>query len=279
LEIVQASMLGSVLSNILLVLGCSLTAAGMQRTASSFDSINAQVASSLMTLSCITITIPAAYYHLHSTIGKDTADIPEKLNFFSRGTSLLLLAVYVAYIWFTLFGPTRETEQDQLENGSVQEEEEEEPEMNLASATIGLCAVTVVTAWCADILLGAVEEFAQENKIPQAFIAFILLPIVANAAEHATAVVMANKNRMDLALGICVGSSIQISIFVVPLLVMIGWGFNQPLTLFFSSFETIVLFISVILVSQLLQDGKSNIMEGIMLVTLYAVIGMAAWIQ
>jgi Ca2+:H+ antiporter len=107
----------------------------------------------------------------------------------------------------------------------------------------------------------------------------ILLPIVANAAEHATSVWMAMKDQMELTITICVGSSIQIAAFVVPLLVIVGWLSGHELSLFFANFETIVLFVSVLLVNTLIQDGKSNYMEGLMLVSLYFVISLAFWVS
>ncbi|TFK76206.1 calcium proton exchanger [Pluteus cervinus] len=286
--IVQTSMLGSVLSNILLVLGCSFFAAGLKRPVSKFAATSAQTSSSMMILSCITLIIPAAYYHLH--VSEDTgatggltqwaADrvtpfidpaTADALNFISRGTAILMLVVYVAYICYLLFAPSEEPEQAPRE--------QEAPEMNAIAAAIGLLATTVVTSFCADVLVGSIEEFADTYHVPRSFIGLILLPIVANAAEHVTAVWMAMDDRMEMTLTICVGSSIQITTFVIPLLVVIGWVTDHPLTLFFPSFETIVLFIAMVLVSQLLQDGKSNIMEGMMLVTTYSVVAISAWVQ
>jgi len=151
--------------------------------------------------------------------------------------------------------------------------------MNMVSAGVALLVVTVITSFCADFLVASIEETAQRYHIPKAFIGIILIPIVANAAEHVTSVWMAMKGKTDLTIGICVGSSIQIATFVVPLLVIIGWGTGHELTLFFADFETIVLFVSVILVDLLIMDGKSNYMEGLMLVALYFVIALAFWVS
>jgi Ca2+:H+ antiporter len=141
-----------------------------------------------------------------------------------------------------------------------------------------LFLVTVVTSFCADILVASIEDTAEKYDIPKPFIGLILLPIVANAAEHVTSVWMALKNKMELTIGICVGSSIQIAAFVVPLLVVVGWISGHELTLFFANFETIVLFVSVLLVNLLVQDGKSNYMEGVLLITLYLVIALSFWV-
>jgi len=151
--------------------------------------------------------------------------------------------------------------------------------MSPAAAGSSLLLVTIVTSFCADYLVASIEETADRYNIPQPFIGLILLPLVANAAEHVTSIWMAMKNKMELTIGICVGSSIQISAFVIPLLVIIGWMTGHELTLFFANFETIVLFVSVMLVNLLIQDGKSNYMEGLMLVTLYLVIALAFWVS
>jgi len=151
--------------------------------------------------------------------------------------------------------------------------------MNMASAVVCLLVVTVVTSFCADWLVASIEETAHKYNIPKAFIGLILLPLVANAAEHVTSVWMAAKNKMELTIAISLGSAIQISTFVVPLLVLVGWIAHRDLTLYFANFETIVLFASVILVCLLVQDGRSNYLEGLILVVLYIVIALAFWVS
>ncbi|KAJ7119904.1 Sodium/calcium exchanger protein-domain-containing protein [Mycena crocata] len=250
LRIVQTSMLGSILSNLLLVLGCSFLAAGFKFKESDFQVTAAQASSSLMTLACITLVIPAAY---HSTMMP--SDDQPGLLVISRGTALLLLGVYVAYLCFQL--------KTHAYLFKAEDQEPEEAKMSVVAA-------------------GVAGRFHRRNSgavfHPKPFIGLILLPIVANAAEHVTSVWMAMKGRMELTIGICVGSSIQIATFVVPLLVIVGWIADHELTLFFANFETIVLFVSVFLVNTLIQDGKSNYMEGLMLVTLYLVIAIAFWV-
>ncbi|KAJ3980133.1 Sodium/calcium exchanger protein-domain-containing protein [Lentinula detonsa] len=302
LVIVQNSLLGSILSNILLVLGCSFLAAGIKFQESNFQVTAAQASSSLMTLACITLIIPAAYNSVKSPVGSllasplstDSSVIgnifsesifltpyvltvadPERWNgllIISRGTAILLLGVYVAYLYFQLKSHSYlfQAEGDQ---------EAEEPQMNIVAASVSLFVVTVITAFCADFLVASIEEFADRYKIPKPFIGLILLPIVGNAAEHVTSIWMALKGQMELTIGICVGSSIQIAAFVVPLLVVIGWISHHELTLFFANFETITFFASVFLVNTLIQDGKSNYMEGLMLITLYLVIALAFWVS
>jgi len=193
--------------------------------------------------------------------------------FISHGTAILLLLVYVVYLFFQLKSHSH------LYQAVLEEEEEEEARMSTSAAGSALLLVTLVTSFCADYLVASIEETAERYHIPKAFIGLILLPLVANAAEHVTAVWMAMKNKMELTIGICVGSSIQIAAFVIPLMVVIGWITGHKLTLFFENFETIILFVSVMLVNLLIQDGKSNYMEGLMLITLYLVVAIAFWVS
>ncbi|KAF8891527.1 hypothetical protein CPB85DRAFT_249727 [Mucidula mucida] len=290
LVIVQNSMLGSILSNILLVLGCSFLAAGAVEQESNFQVTAAQAQSSLMTLSCITLIIPAAYHSVKSgntslfSNALDRAGL-DGLLIISRGTAILLLGMYVAFLYFQLkthhhlFEAQVPTE-DEIERGARRPPTEpEEAQMSVISAGACLLFITVVTSFCADYLVASIEEFATRYSIPKSFIGLILLPIVANAAEHVTSIWMAMKGQMELTIGICVGSSIQIASFVIPLLVVVGWASGHELTLFFANFETVSLFVAVFLVNTLIQDGKSNYMEGLMLVTLYLVIALAFWVS
>lgn len=309
LRIVQTSMLGSILSNLLLVLGMSFMSGQIFKDEGLFQETAAQTSSSLMTLACLTLVIPAAYHSAkaanHPPFNKNTDDalnILSSLNstldgkppapgdgskagllLISRFTSILLLLVYVIYLYFQLGSHAHLFNKKKKEgpNGETIEEEddEEEPNMSMIAATFSLLTITVITSFCADYLVASIEETAEKYHIPKPFIGVVLLPLVSNAAEHVTAVWMAAKGKMDLTIGIAVGSSIQIAVFVIPLLVLVGWAIHQPLTLYFADFETICLFVSVLLVNLLVQDGRSNYMEGVMLVTLYLVIGAAFWVS
>ncbi|KAF9513028.1 hypothetical protein BS47DRAFT_1329887 [Hydnum rufescens UP504] len=289
-RIVQTSMLGSILSNLLLVLGMSFFAGGLVTHENEFSTTAAQTSASLMTLSCITLIIPAAYHATMEAKADSTPPLSKLLVapmveidntaesgllIISRGTSVLLLMVYVGYLVFQL-----KTHADLFRPPPSQAQEEEEQEsMSMISAAISLLSVTVITSFCADWLVASIEETAEKYDIPKTFIGLILLPLVANAAEHVTSVWMAMKNKMELTIGISLGSSIQIAAFVVPLLVIVGWIIDRDLTLFFANFETTVLSVSVLLVNLLIQDGKSNYMEGLMLITLYIVIALAFWVS
>jgi len=269
IRIFQTSMLGSILTNILLGLGCCFLAGGLKFKESNFQTSVVQTSSSVMTLSCLTLVIPAAY---HSSRGNPSSpdDTKRGLLIISRGTAVLLLIVYVVYLFFQL-----KTHKDLFK--VLVDEEEEESKMNMVSAGFALLIVTVITSFCADYLMASIKETANWYNIPKSFIGLILLPMMGNTSAEDTALRMAMKCKMERTIGICVGNSIQIAAFVAPLLVIIGWMSGIEATLFFADFETIVLFASVLLVDILIQKGKSNYMDGLLLVTLYLVIALAFW--
>lgn len=146
------------------------------------------------------------------------------------------------------------------------------------SAAGVLIITTVLVSVCADYLVGSIDALVERAHISRNFIGLILIPIVGNAAEHVTAVVVAIKNKMDLAMGVAIGSSIQIALFVTPLLVILGWILGQPMDLHFETFETVAFALSVLIVIYTVTDGKSNYLEGAMLMALYVIIALAFFV-
>ncbi|KAF2680420.1 hypothetical protein K458DRAFT_407429 [Lentithecium fluviatile CBS 122367] len=157
------------------------------------------------------------------------------------------------------------------------EEEEEEVLMSRTAAVMMLLISTGLVAVCADFLSGAIEPMVDHTGVSQAFIGLIILPIVGNAAEHVTAVTVAMKNKMDLAIGIAVGSSIQIAIFITPFIVILGWIMAKPMTLYFNIFETVALFVTAFVVNFLVLDGRSNYLEGSLLIAAYVIIALSSF--
>ncbi|KAF9546768.1 hypothetical protein EC957_009373 [Mortierella hygrophila] len=265
IEVVKASIIGSILSNLLLVLGFCFLAGGYKYKSQTFNQTAAQTSASLLALSCMSLLIPAAFI---ATASESIAH-PDVKNL-SHGTAIVLLLVYVLYLWFQL--KTHEhlyaTESD---------EEQEVPLIPLWLGIILLLGITVLVALCAESLVGSIEGLSNSWGLTHTFIGLILLPIVGNAAEHVTAVTVAMKNKMDLAIGVAIGSSMQIALFVSPLMVIIGWGAGKDMDLFFGIFETSVMFISVLIVNYLIQDGESNWLEGIMLLSTYVIVAIAIY--
>lgn len=140
-----------------------------------------------------------------------------------------------------------------------------------------LVVSTSLVAVCAEALVGSINELVEDTGISAAFVGLIILPIVSNAAEHITAVTVASKNKMDLAIGVAVGSSLQIALFVTPVIMILGWILSKEISLYFTIFETISLFVSAFLVNYLVLDGRSNYLEGTLLIAAYVIIALAAF--
>ncbi|KAI2638477.1 Sodium/calcium exchanger protein-domain-containing protein [Xylaria nigripes] len=156
-------------------------------------------------------------------------------------------------------------------------EDHEDDDLSQPAAIIMLLITTALVATCAEFLVDSIQDVVASSSLGEIFIGLIILPIVGNAAEHVTAVTVAMKNKMDLAIGVAIGSSIQIALFITPLVVIIGWIINQPMTLYFTLFETVSLFVSAFIINFLILDGRSNYLEGALLVATYVIIGTIAF--
>ncbi|EAW08298.1 putative calcium ion transporter Vcx1 [Aspergillus clavatus NRRL 1] len=286
IRVVQASMLGSILSNILLVLGCCFFIGGLRYSEQTFNTTVASTMSSLMTVASASLIIPATLYaslvsSRSENTAKDIADTQKNILFVSHGTAIILLVLYVMYLYFQLRSHAEFFEAAQEELGPDSEnqaEPEEEHILSPLAATVALIVVTVLVAICADYLVGSIDNIVEQTGMSRTFIGLILIPIVGNAAEHVTAVVVAWKGKMDLAIGVAVGSSLQIALFVTPFLVILGWIMNVEMTLNFHIFETVAFFISGLVVTFLIQDGKSNYLEGGLCLGMYLILALAFYV-
>jgi Ca2+:H+ antiporter len=178
----------------------------------------------------------------------------------SHGTAIILLILYVLYLFFQLRTHAYLFDAENQPEG----EEAEEPTMGPWAAAAVLIVTTVAVAVCAEYLVDSIDALVARVPISKTFVGLVLLPIVGNAAEHVTAVVVAVKDKMDLAMGVAIGSSMQIALLVTPFLVILGWIIGEDMTLHFETFETVVFFLSVLVVTYVTQDGKSNWLEGCM---------------
>ncbi|KAG9793421.1 Vacuolar calcium ion transporter [Exophiala dermatitidis] len=270
IRIVQASMLGSILSNILLVLGCCFFIGGIRYREQTFNSTVASTMSSLMTVATSSLIIPATLYAVMS----DSKAQDDNIMVLSRGTSIILLLIYVAYLYFQL-----KSHADLFDDAEAQENDNPEDQLlGPWSAGVVLVIITLLVAWCAEYLVDSIDAIVEEAHISKTFIGLILIPIVGNAAEHVTAVIVAWKNKMDLAIGVAIGSSLQIAIFVTPFLVILGWIMDRPMTLHFETFETVSFFLASLVVVLLIQDGKSNYLEGLLCLGMYIIIALAFYV-
>lgn len=288
-RIVQASMLGSILSNSLLVLGCCFIAGGITRVQQTFNQTVAQTMSSLMALATAGLLIPAAFHASVPSEGKLKFPDPDseadlKILSLSRGVAIILLVLYILYLVFQL--RTHKAlfeEQSQEDDGiitlSVPPEgtatKSDLEHLTITGSLAVLVVATVLVSFSADLLVGSIDDIVELLGLSKTFIGLIVIPIVGNAAEHATAVIVAMKDKMDLAIGVAVGLSLQIALFVTPAMVIIGWIVDVPMSLYFSTFETAVMFVSVFITNLVILDGESNWLEGAMLLSTYLVIALA----
>ncbi|KAF3482872.1 calcium/proton exchanger [Arthroderma uncinatum] len=276
IRIVQSSMLGSVLSNILLVLGCCFFFGGLNYHEQLFNSTAASTMSSMMTVASASLIIPSTLY---ASLSSSKADSRENILFLSHGTAIILLIVYIMYLYFQLSSHSDLFEGASEESGELGESgEEEERTLNPYAASVLLLIITLLVAGCAEYLVGSIDSIVEATSISRTFIGLILIPIVGNAAEHVTAVVVACKNKMDLAIGVAIGSSLQIALFVTPFLVILGWIMDKDMTLHFQTFETVAFFLSGLVVTILIQDGKSNYLEGGLCLGMYIIIALGFYV-
>ncbi|TFK34661.1 Sodium/calcium exchanger protein-domain-containing protein [Crucibulum laeve] len=304
LELVQSSLLGGLLSNLLLVLGCAFIVGGFRFHQQEFQPMVAQLNSSLLIVSVISLIVPAAFHeYLESRLpaGKEVKVLLE----LSRGSAIILILIYVAYLFFqfyshnhlfldtlqtypvsprssSTFSSRHSTATLPLPASSCTSSESssdgEQLKLNTPFALLLLGLSTAFAYLTAEHLVGSLEGMvAAHPNISKEWITLIIIPVISNAAEHTTAVIVASKGKFDLAMSVAVGSCIQIALFVIPMLVLVAWGMGKPLTLLFDPLETIVLFFSVLIVKFSVEDGKSHWMSGLVLMATYILIGLAFW--
>ena len=270
LDVVKASITGSIIGNILLVLGASVLLGGLKFKTQHFNRTAVSVGTTLLVLSTIGLIIPAIFHML-------VADLPTPHE---QELSLeIAIVLFVCYILSLVFSLRTHAHLYVGEAGDESEEALEEAlgveTWSKTKSVIVLFIASVLTAVMSEFLVGAVEHTAKAWGMSDVFIGVILVAIVGNAAEHSTAVMMALKNQMDLAINIAIGSSIQIALFVAPLLVFCGYLFGQPMNLLFTTFEVLAIAASAWIVVLITSDGESNWMEGVMLLAVYLILGLA----
>ncbi|GAA94196.1 uncharacterized protein L969DRAFT_72783 [Mixia osmundae IAM 14324] len=319
LRLVQASLIGSIISNLLLVLGCCFFAGGLKYSEQGFTPGGAQISTSLLLISVSAFLIPVAF---NSTFSDQLADPLQRSDILSmsRGLAVILLVCYLAYLVFQIYSHAHlfdETgakvsqgkstygdhklwrqapsanrgsqrlstdasvlaEDKTISSGDADSEEEgEQISMNLVSTIIVLLVVAGVTGYTAEVLVDSIQGLTDAHpSISQEWVGLILLPVAGNAAEHVTAVTVSVKDKLDLSIGVAIGSSIQIALFVIPLLVIIAWGLDKPLSLLFSEFESVVVFLAVLMVNSTIADSKANWLEGFLLIAFYIGIAVVFW--
>uniref|UniRef100_K3WM20 Sodium/calcium exchanger membrane region domain-containing protein n=1 Tax=Globisporangium ultimum (strain ATCC 200006 / CBS 805.95 / DAOM BR144) TaxID=431595 RepID=K3WM20_GLOUD len=270
ITVVQSSLIGSVLSNLLLVLGCSFIAGGFSQKENKFNATGASANSSLLMLASFAMLLPSYIYYFSDH--DDEESRMQKTLALSHIAAIFLLFMYLQLLFFQLHTHIELFQDDQ--------DDEVEMDMSKRASALVLLAATLLVAFFSELLVSSIDGFAQELSISKSFIGIILLPIVGNAVEHVTAVKVALNDKMELAMGVAVGSATQVSLFVVPVVVIAGWILGQPMTLAFPQFEILIYLMSIIIVYGIIADGKSNWLEGSMLVTAYALVAITLiWVH
>jgi Ca2+:H+ antiporter len=267
-EIVKASLTGSIIGNILMVLGLAMLLGGWKHQELAFNKLAAESGSSMMVLAVVSLVIPSIY----ALITRHQR--PDHIESLSVDISWVLLFTYAASLLFSLnshkhlFAPP-EGEHD------VAQELGLGPVWSVKKSMVVLFVAAGLVGVVSEFLVHAVGEAGEALGLGKVFMGVVVVAVVGNAAEHSTAVVVAMKGKMDLALGIAMGSSMQIALFVAPLLVIAGHWMNVPLGLEFTVLEVVAVMLSVAAVSLLIHDGRTNWFEGLQLLAIYTILAMA----
>lgn len=289
-SVVKASITGSIIGNLLLVMGLAMLLGGVRYKEQTFQPVIARVNASSMNLAVIAMLLPSAVNYTSSGIDEQT------IQHLSIAVAGVLIVVYSLTLLFSMKTHTylyevgvASTKADEVSEATATPDATApspsnpphshtataEPAPNLMLWIGVLVAATLLVAIESELLVDSLEAATSQLGLTALFTGVILLPIIGNAAEHATAVTVAMKNKMDLSLSVAVGSSLQIALFVAPVLVLAGWFMGQPMDLDFNPFELVAVAVAVLITNSISADGKSNWLEGILLLAAYAVLGLA----
>lgn len=262
-DVVKASLTGSIIGNILLVAGLAMFMGGIRYPHQKFNARAARAQSTLLSLAAVSLLVPAGFHQLSGPAGW-----PSERSL-ALEVSVVLLLLYGASLWFSL----------RTHRHLFLGEGKEEHHGKAWSTGVSLTALTVATAliaWMSEILVGSVEQAAHALGMTSIFVGVIVVAVIGNAAEHSTAVLVAMKNKMDLAMGVAVGSSVQIALFVAPLLVIASYFVGpSPMDYLFTTAEVMAVVIAILVTAQVSGDGETNWLEGLLMLGVYVLLGMA----
>lgn len=265
-DVVKSSIAGAVIGNVLLVVGFSMLVGGLKYKTQKFNEKVSEVTSSMLLFAVIGLCVPAIFTH---TVN------PTLLNTRYEGLSIFVAVIMIIiYIFSLIFSFS--THKDIYTNVQ-QEEGNSSPKWTLKKSVFVLVIATILISIESEFLVDGIEDITSALGWSEFFVGIILIPIIGNAAEHSTAVVMARKNKMDVALEIALGSSLQIILFVAPVLIFISLFF-QPMSIVFNEFELVALIASVLIANRVSQDGECNWLEGVQLLAVYLIIAASFFI-
>jgi Ca2+:H+ antiporter len=284
-EVVKASIAGSILGNILLVLGASMLVGGWKRDKQTFNATAAHAQAAMLLLALLALILPALFELINGgglpPVTEEGAGFAEKcggigtencsdLKTMSAIVAVLLIGSYAAGMWFSL-----KTHRSLFNPYSAEDEEEHGDAWSTRRSLIALGISGLLVGLMSEVLVGSIEEASKDIGISQFFVGIFIVAIVGNAAEHWVAVLVAAKNKMDLAVNIAVGSSAQIALVIAPILVLASFVIGpEPMPLVFNGYEIGAMIFAVLIANFLTQDGESNWFEGVQLLAVYAVMGV-----
>ena len=271
-EVVKASIVGSIIGNILLVLGAAMLVGGLGREKQSFNRTAANAQSAMLLLALTALILPAVFQLVHGgglpNVGDERVNFGSDLEKLSFGVAIILMASYAAGLVFSL--KTHRKVFNPFEG-----EEEHEGGWSIRKSLVLLAIAAVLVGLMSEVLVGSISEASEEIGLSEFFVGVFVVAIVGNAAEHWVAVLVAAKDKMDLAVSIAIGSSAQIALFVAPVLVLLSFVIGpDPMALVFNGYELGGLVFAVLIANFVTQDGESNWFEGVQLLALYAVLGL-----
>lgn len=266
LEMVRASLVGAILANLLLALGVAFLLGGFRHHDQRFNPVSTRAYSTMMFLAATSMAVPSAFSRYFAPEG-----VVREEQLLNLGIACLLLVAYGLYLLFSLKTHPGAFASVESETATTHEE----PRWGIPRAVGTLLLASVLAAWMSEILVGAAEETGKALGMSQIFIGIVFLAIVGGAAESGSAIAMARKNKMDLSVGIALGSCIQIALFIAPVLILASYFIApQPLDLSFNRAEIGSLFIAVVIGAMVVSDGQSNWYKGIQLITVYLIIAL-----
>ena len=262
-QVVEASIVGSVVGNMLLVLGAAMLAGGLRYPEQQFNPLGARSQATMLVLAAIALVLPATFESLEGTT-------PAMLHRLSVSISIVLLVVYALYLVFSLVTHPALFRSSYTPEKGAPEKEEEKAHTPVGRAVAVLAAATVGTAWMSEIMVGSIEPMVHEFAFSDIFVGAFVVAILGNAAEHATAITAALKNRMDLSFSIAIGSSVQVALFVAPVLILTSLFLGPaPMDLAFRPDLILIVVVSVLITAQMASDGRSDWLKGTQLLVVY----------
>ncbi len=275
---VKASITGSIIGNMLLVLGLSLFMGGYKFKTQKFERTAASTLATALTLAAIALLIPTIFHIVAAQVPVAQGGwTPVKEQNLSLAISIVLFITYLGTLYFSLVthkdlflgeamqGAAKSVGHEETEGGQV---------WSKKRSLVTLLIATAFVALISEFLVGAVEDARGALGFSEVFVGVIVVAIIGNAAEHSSAILMAMRNKMDLSLGIALGSSLQIALFVAPILIFASYLFGKPMNLEFTIPEVVAVFASIIIVEQICSDGESNWVEGVQLLSVYIILGI-----